>query len=314
MEVRDRVEFRMDRQDRPVAVLSNRWGRAEVMFWGARVTSCRFGDDPAPVLFEPAAGFDYADVGRTMIHGGIPVTWPWFSSGKSFDTWWRRYCRTLWLPVNPAPSYHGTARYTVWDLRAVRVTGETSEVELGLRPTDESREYFDGDFDVRLVVTLGKNALGVRLFTRNVGTEPFTYGEGFHPYFYVGDAFKATMGGFDGCRYESGRELPEDVTGGWKGNELPLWPGCDTFWMKSDRHVTWIRDPILRRTITVSTRGVRNIVTWFHSLKTSDTNITQAESRNFVCLEPTNYKPETKVTLAPGEEHEFAMEISVQHD
>ena len=136
------------------------------------------------------------------------------------------------------------------------ITDESNTKELN---RDEDNPAFRGPG--RRPFRFGDHRLGLSLTTRNVGDTTFRYREGYHPYFAVSDCYKLTLAGVDGCRYESDRDLPCDVTHIWQGGPVPEWPGCDLFRFGQERSVLTLTDPVWKREIVLSTTGGRDVVT-----------------------------------------------------
>ena len=311
-----RVSFRADENGEPIVDLKDANGLCSVKLRGAHVTDCRFTGDEHPLLFVPNMGYVPVSGPRDFIHGGVPLLWPWFGcSGAPADPLWRRCCRALWLPVKDVPPFHATARYSLFDVEDVGVQGPETSVTLVLKTCEEVGEYTDGDFVLSYRITLGDHRLGLSLTTRNVGDTTFRYREGYHPYFAVSDCYKLTLAGVDGCRYESDRDLPCDVTHVWQEGPVPEWPGCDLFRFGKERSVLTLTDPVWKREIVLSTTGGRDVVTWCQDVKGASKgtmNIHPEECRNYFCIEPSNFYSESEIALESGESHTLETVISVR--
>ena len=313
--VKDRVSFRADAKGEPIAVLKDANGSCEVMLRGAHVISCAFAGDAHPLLYVPKTGYVAKPDERGFIHGGVPLLWPWFgSSGAPKLAFWRSWLKSLGFSVETEGPFHATARYSLFEVKDVSTEGSETAIALVLRPCDEVSEYTDGDFELEYRITLGAHKLGLRLTTKNLGEEPFNFREGYHPYFAVSDCYATMLDGVDGCVYSSGRDLPWDVKHVWKG-KVPEWPGCDLFKFKEPKSRIVLEDPVWKRNIVLTTTGGRDVVTWCQDVKGASKgtmNILPDECRDFFCVEPSNFYPESEVSLAKGESHTFETVITVE--
>ena len=318
--VKDRVSFRADAKGEPIAVLKDANGSCEVMLRGAHVISCVFAGDVHPLLYVPRMGYVAKPGPRDFIHGGVPLLWPWFGSSgapkppEGYMNWWSRKKREWGWEKPFDPPFHATARYSLFDVKEVSAEGAETSITLVLRPCDEVAEYTAGAFELEYRITLGAHRLGLRLKTTNCGDGPFRYREGFHPYFAVSDCYAVTLDGVDGCTYESSRDLPWDVEHVWKG-KVREWPGCDLFKFKEPKSRVLLEDPAWNRDIVLTTTGGRDVVTWCQDVKGArrgTMNILPEECRDFFCIEPSNFFPESEVSLAGGESHTFETVITVR--
>jgi len=311
------VSFKPDAQGDPIAVLKDANGTCEVMLRGAHVTACAFAGDEHPLLFVPSMGYVALPGPRDFIHGGVPLLWPWFGSSgapKLPLPWWQGCLNAFGCKYRaPEASFHATARYSLFTVKNVSMAGGETSLTLTLGPCAEVAEYTAGDFSLEYRITLGAHKLGLRLTTTNEGEERFCYREGYHPYFCVSDCYAITLSGFDGCPYESDRPLPCDVTHIWKG-KVPEWPGCDLYRFTDEKSVVTLDDPAWKRKIVLTTTGARDVVTWCQDVKGASKgtmNIRPEECRDYFCIEPSNFYPESEVSLDKGQSHTFETVITV---
>lgn len=309
-----RVRFRPDGRGEPVATLTSAHGTCEIMLRGAHVTACSFAGDARPLLYVPKTGYVAKPDARGFIHGGVPLLWPWFgSSGAPQLGAWRRWLNKVGFSLETEGPFHATARLSLFSVKAVTATADETAIELTLGPCAEVSAYTPGDFALSYRISLGAHRLGLRLTTTNVGGGTFRYREGYHPYFCVSDCYAVTLSGVDGCRYESSRDLPWDVTHVWQG-KVPEWPGCDLFRFAGPKSVVTLDDPAWKRQIVLATTGARDVVTWCQDVKGAsrgEMNILPEECRGFFCIEPANFYAESEIALRAGESHAFETVITV---
>ena len=310
-----RIAFHDDEHGEPVVHLTDANGECSVKLRGAHVTSCSFTGEKHPLLYIPITGYRAVPGERDFIHGGVPLLWPWFgSSGEPEDGTWRKWCRKFRLPVREEPPFHATGRYSLFSVKAVEAGKETTSVTLALGPCAEVSEYTPGDFALEYTIVLGAKSLGLRLKVTNHGEEIFRYREGYHPYFCVSDCYAVTLSGVDGCRYESSRDLPYDCDHVWRG-AVPEWPGCDLFRFTEPKSVITLSDPAWKRDIVLKTTGAKDVVTWCQDVKGAakgTMNILPEECRDYFCIEPSNFYPESEIALAKGESHVFETVIELK--
>ena len=314
--VKGRVSFAADAKGEPIAVLRDANGSCTVALRGAQVQSCSFTGDAHPLLYVPKTGYRAVPGERDFVHGGVPLLWPWFGSSGApqFRSWWRRGLNALGCSFELEGPFHATARYSLFAVKDVSAEGDETAVTLVLGPCAEVSEYTPGEFELEYRISLGARRLGLQLTTKNLGSEPFRFREGYHPYFAVSDCYAVTLAGVDGCVYESSRDLPCDVTHIWQG-KVPEWPGCDLFKFKKPESVITLDDPVWKRSIVLKTTGARDVVTWCQDVKGTNggksMNILPEECRSYFCIEPSNFFAESEIALAKGESHVFRTEIAV---
>lgn len=306
-----RIEFRADTYGEPIVRMSSTAGYCDVRLRGAHIHNCVFTADKHPLLFSPSKGYEEKPAGRTFLHGGVPLLWPWFGGvGAPKDPSWRKRLRKWGFPVKAEAPFHATSRYSLFTVRSVDTKDPAvTKVTLGLRQCPEVAEYTEGEFDLEYTITLANLKLTLSLKTTNLGDAPFTYREGYHPYYAVSDCFDVTLDGFDGCPYESTRDLPNDVKGIWKGT-VRTWPGCDIFKFKTEKSKVILTDPNWKRRIILDTTGAKDVVTWCQDIKGTKrgtSNIKPEEARRYMCIEPSNFHDSSEITLKKGESHVFTM-------
>lgn len=202
-------------------------------------------------------------------NGGVPVCWPWFGT------------------QGPAgSSIHGTIRDRTFCVMAVEQDARRARAVLELDVKAGDNPFFAFDARVRLEAVLD-GALTLMLLTTNVGARAFEFGGGFHPYFPC--------------------SAPENVRVlGMAEEPLTLHPGMDGARPMKDADMT-VADRALRRSVTLRTRGMRNVVVWVPGKdEPAEGNLEPSDMPRFVCVEPCVHKRGGHVRLAPGESYEMA--------
>jgi D-hexose-6-phosphate mutarotase len=218
------------------------------------------------------------------IRGGAPVCWPWFGP----------HAENAQFPG------HGFARTVPWQLLASKEMPDGRiRLDFELVQDGATRAQWPHDSVVRNIVTVGQE-LEVQLATTNTGAKPFQLGQALHTYFTVGDIRRATVAGLEGCNYL------DKVDGGARKHQS----GPVTFVQETDRIYLATRgccgilDPVLDRTILITSTGSRSTVVWNPWREKADKmgDFGQDGFLDMVCVETAN-AAEDLVTLAAGETH-----------
>ena len=283
-----RIVFRPSDSGHPVVALANKYGTAEVSLLGGNVFSYRPTGNQ-PVVFMPVMAQFRKD---GEIHGGIPVCWPWF--GRCGE---------------PGTKSHGFVRHSVLRVKGSEYSEETTEVTLALSSSEETKAVWPHDFELTLRVQLSMK-LNLYLTSKNTGTEPFTFTEGFHPYFKVKDRDAVSVYGVEGCEYVDARDMSVHTQCG------ELKANADTNHVFTlNQHEYVLMDPGLDRAIAMVSRGNSKLVVWNPGPGVRLPDLANEDWRRFLCVEPATLFREDGLTLKPGETHELLVAIqSVPND
>lgn len=228
----------------------------------------------------------------TPIRGGSPVCWPYFGrQGQSSDV----------------PS-HGFVRTLPWQLTQSRRLADGS-IELTLAPP-----ALDAlPLRLTMVVVVG-TTLKQQLITENTGSAPVTLTQALHNYFRVGDASRVDVDGVDGLDYLDKYEnyaQPRRQQGPWNLRDLRDPGRSDRIYTEAGgRYV--LRDPVLKRRITLETEGSRALVAWNPGADAAAKMADVGEGwRDYVCLEAANAGPDV-ITVPAGGRHVLQQTLSVQ--
>lgn len=229
------------------------------------------------------------------IRGGVPICWPWFGQHAT---------------AAKEASYpgHGFARTIPWTLLdACRLPDGRVRLEFKPEMSDAALAQWPHASTVRYNVTVGQE-LVVALVTRNTGSVPFQLGQALHTYFTVGDICQTSIAGLAGCTFI------DKVAGGKRKKQK----GTVTFNGEMDRvylgttGCCGIIDPVLKRTILITSTGSRSTVVWnpgaVKAAKMGDFG-RQGENR-MVCVENANAEDDV-ITLAPGATHRMTAQYRV---
>lgn len=146
---------------------------------GAIVTRLRIGGEELLFLDEATL------VDRTKnVRGGIPVLFP--IAGQLLDD---AYALD---GVRHRLKQHGFARTSAWEVVASEAGEEGARVSCRLQSSEATLAVYPRRFELRLDFELDARGLTIRTTVTNVDARPLPYHLGFHPYFRVPDASKAS--------------------------------------------------------------------------------------------------------------------------
>jgi len=266
-------------------------------------------DGPAKVRVAPSRGgmvTSFATHGREWlfldtatfedraknVRGGVPVLFP--TPGKLTGDAWSHAGK------RGAMKQHGFARTHAWR-EVARTTKDGPGLSLQLDSDDATRAQFPWPFLVRLRYALEGEALRIDIGVENPGDAPLPFGFGFHPYFHVAQAEKASA------------RIPTAATRAWDNvqkKEIPF-SGIDLTAREVDLHLvdhggTDASLELADRVIAL--RGSPEFTRWV---------VWTLEGRDFVCLEPWTCPGDALNTnqglieLAPGARRDLWLELAV---
>lgn len=226
------------------------------------------------------------------IRGGVPLCWPWFGPHATEAAYpGHGFARTIpWLVVD------------AWQLPDGRVRLEFEPVM-----NDAACAQWPHPSLVRNIVTVGQE-LEVELATTNTGHAAFPLGQALHTYFQIGDIRQASVAGLEGCSFI------DKVDGGKRKKQK----GAVAFSGETDRvylgtaGCCGIVDPVLKRTILVTSTGSRSTVVWtpWEEKAAKMGDFGREGPWKMVCVETANAADDV-ITLAPGETHRMTAQYRV---
>lgn len=273
----------------PLIEVDHQGHRAQISLFGGQLLSWQpAGHDPV-IWLSPGAVFDQS----TPIRGGIPVCWPWFGGHASEADW---------------PS-HGFARTAIWDVTPSEPDPTTVHLNLPGNPSDAT--YWPHTSRPSLTYRIG-DELAIELTLENTDTAPVELSQALHTYFVVGDIAAVSITGLEACPFHD--KLTD--------RDAPAAQSPITFTAETDRIYRQLtgpielRDPVLKRTITIAHAGATSVIVWNpwveKSARLRDMGPPDAY-RGMVCIETGNVAPDL-LRLDPGETHALQTTISVRKD
>ena len=264
-------------------VCNNPLASYRVLTQGAQLLTWHPAGEPAVVWTSPHARFLPGKPPR----GGTPLCWPWFGPH-----------------TNPDYPAHGLVRAKEWTLESyTRGTDGTDSLHFSTTTSPDSSPLWP--FNARLDVTyhLGRT-LTLTLDTTNLGAEPITITEAVHTYFGVGDVREVEIQGLSGSTYMD--RLEADARKVQTG-AIKIASETDRVYLATAPECS-IVDPVLKRTIKISSQGGQSKVVWNpwseKAAKLGD--LGESDYLQMVCVESGNIADD-EVAIASGERHSLQI-------
>ena len=303
---------------------------AEIYLRGAHVMAFQKKGD-APLLFASEAMRD--DHGK-IIHGGIPICFPWFGVGPTFairngdllqytqsqnafskplriknmPRLFKNHFETESLqnlihpncesrPHEEKKLSHGFARNSDWELVETKLI--SAEAVLLRFELPQETMTFAGwpPVKAQLVVTISSE-LTLELIVTNTTEHEFIFEDCFHAYFFIGDISKATISGLKNLDY---LDKVEDLARKQEMSDaIPIVGETNRIYLKSTGAIE-INDRALQRLIRIEKSDSLSTVVWnpWIQKSTSWPDLQDDDYQKFLCVESGNVA-ESRKNLPPG--------------
>jgi glucose-6-phosphate 1-epimerase len=262
---------------------------ALISIYAGQVLSFRPADEPEDLMFISDNAF--FKQGKA-IKGSIPICWPWFGAA----------------PENPENPDHGFVRNDFWSVVSTEML-ESAETKITLKfvDNDYTQKLWPHHFQLTLEITIGQS-LTLDLITKNTGTQAFRITEALHAYFNVGDSSKVKIRGLEQTEY---LDKTENFIKACQIDSIEISAETDQIYT-AVKHDLSIEDPILDRTINISSIGNKNIIVWNPWVKGSESSkdLQNDAYKYFVCVETANAAT-NYVTIKPDEQYQISTNYSV---
>lgn len=255
---------------------------AEIYLHGAHLTKFQPRGE-APVLFmSEESHFDAAK----PIRGGIPVIFPWFGPHPQKTD----------LPM------HGYARIRAWTLESCAPQADGS-VRAALTLAGD-------DVDLRLAFGIGRT-LEVELDVR-AREAALTFEEALHTYFAVGDVRQVEVAGLENTDFIDKVDAKKRKT--QPKEPVRISGETDRVYLNTTKTCI-IRDPVLKRTITVEKENSATTVVWNPWIAKAKVmaDFGDDEWPKMICVETAN-AGESAVRLDAGQTHRLRARIKVSKE
>ena len=260
--------------DHAVLVIKHPKCVAAISLYGAHLLFWQPTTENLPVIWLS----DQSHFKKTLpIRGGVPICWPWFS--------------------NAGTPMHGFARICDWTLKSCTSTQDDVKCVFELTHSDETKQYWDADFNLTFDVNLSETC---QLMLANSGN--FTATAALHTYFGVNDIAEVNITGL-GANYTDKLSTVNE----------PLIVGELTFNQEVDRIYTQaesINNVIdHQRTIQIEHIHHSDVVTWNPWIeKTKSLNdLADSSYHDFVCVETARINQPIKST----DHHDIAIGVKI---
>lgn len=223
------------------------------------------------------------------LRAGVPVCWPWFANHP--------------LPGYPA---HGIARINDWALEAAHSLPDGRFRLIFDFSRTGSDSLWPYACDAKLIMTLG-SVLQLELVSINKSDAPVTISQALHTYFHVGDVRHVSVKGLGGYPYFSyGVSNPPDA----RGAVLSNFEAIERVYA-DPKGVCELIDPLLGRSIWISSTGSRSTVVWNPGLERANAmgDLGPNGHLSMLCVENAN-APITgdAICIPPHESHTLAVQ------
>jgi glucose-6-phosphate 1-epimerase len=258
---------------------TNALSHYRVLTQGAQLLSWQPAGEPEVVWTSPHARFLPGKPPR----GGTPICWPWFGPHS-----------------NPDYPAHGLVRAKEWSLESfLRQADGTDILHFSTTTTDDPSPLWPHHARLDVTYHLGSSLL-VTLETSNLGKDPITITEAVHTYFGVGDVREISIHGLSGSTYLD--RLEADARKPQSG-AIVINSETDRVYLATAPECSII-DPVLKRTIHISSTGGRSKVVWnpWNEKAAKLGDLGDSDYLQMVCVESGNIADDA-VVIAGGERH-----------
>jgi glucose-6-phosphate 1-epimerase len=284
------IDFQDESAGRTRVIIANRHASAEVQVHGAHVV--RYQPDGCESLlwfgrhnqFEPGA----------VIHGGIPICWPWFDVNSS----------------NPDLPDHGFPRLLPWELRTIDIEADdVTKLEWSLASDAVTRSLWPHEFVLRYRMEIGSR-LQVSLEITNRSDEAVAVEAALHSYLAVNDVRQIEIHGL------AGKLLIDKTRGGERRRHeqdpLQVTQEIDDVFLDA-RGPCRVVDPKGKRCLHVENQGTNCVVIWNPWRETARPlpDFGADEWLEMVCVEAANVADHA-LQLAPDQTHVMGTTLSCE--
>ena len=227
---------------------------------------------------------------QKAIRGGVPICWPWFGAARES------------LGEN-LPS-HGFARTSKWSVKNIEELANGVELELLLTDSEETRKLWPYQFELVLKATL-TDTVKLELFSKNTGTETFTYNAALHTYLTISAPENVQLSGLNN-NYQDKLDAGKSKTG---DGSLQIDAPIDSIYEKAADAVV-LDDNGLKRQLTVTNTGNDSEVVWNPWVEGAQAFADMPDDgyKTMLCIESAITDTNGQ-DVAPGQTHILSTEI-----
>ncbi|MFD2256346.1 D-hexose-6-phosphate mutarotase [Luteolibacter algae] len=265
--------------DYPVLQISHPLCSGTVALHGAHVMAWRPNDEEEVLYLSPQAVY----TGGVPIRGGIPICWPWFNAH----------------PNNKELPSHGLVRNVFWQLKGASESKDGVTIKLSFRKDN---------WQAALTIDMGKE-LVVSLQSYNPSNEKIKISGALHTYLNVGNIGQIRIRGLEASNYLDTVGPP--IVRKQEGS-IMFQNEVDRIYESSG--ITYLDDPVLKRTIVVEKSGSPSTVIWnpWKDKAAALKDLPDDAYLRFACIE-TSISNQSAISLNPADCHEISTKIRVVH-
>ncbi|MFI0348753.1 MAG: D-hexose-6-phosphate mutarotase [Chthoniobacterales bacterium] len=274
-EIPSYISFLNDSDQLQKILVTTSVSMAEIYLQGAHVTSFQKKGE-APLLFASEA---MKGAHGKIVHGGIPICFPWFGihEGEKLS--------------------HGFARTTDWKLVETEMISEEAVLLRFELPSEPMIASGWPPVKAQLIVTISSE-LTLELLLTNTTEHDFIFEDCFHAYFFVGDISQVTIAGLKNLDY---LDKVEDLACKHEiSDAIPIVGETNRIYLQSTGTIE-INDRSLQRLIRIEKRDSQSTVVWNPWILKSHAwpDLHDDDYQKFLCVESGNVA-ESRKNVAPG--------------
>jgi len=164
-----------------------------------------------------------------------------------------------WFGARPEKPAHGFARIMDWSVVDSEASPEKASIVLSLSPNDVTRALWPHEFVITLRITID-DRLTLSLEVTNDSDGVLSFEEALHTYFAVDDVRHASVEGLEDTVFVD--KTTDAMTRKRQGRApLTVDGAIDRVFLNTMSSCT-LRDPVLRRRISIDKSGARSTVIW----------------------------------------------------
>jgi glucose-6-phosphate 1-epimerase len=228
------------------------------------------------------------------LRGGVPIIFPWFGPRAG----------------DPAAPLHGLVRTMEWEVQSVARQNDGSvALWLSVASDDATRAAWPGDFAVRFGVVVGAT-LSMTLEVTNRSPAAWSFEEGLHTYFAVGDVRQVGVEGLAGVTYIDKTDRMERKV--QDAAPIRITGETDRVYLGTAA-ATDLTDPAWSRRIRIEKTSSSSTVVWNPWIAKAKAmpDFGDDEWPGMICVETVNAADDA-VKLSPGATHRMGASISVK--
>ncbi|XP_074274978.1 putative glucose-6-phosphate 1-epimerase [Silene latifolia] len=273
----------------PKVVLTEPMGSsAEVLLYGGQVVSWK-NDRREELLFTSSKAIRKPP---KAIRGGIPVCFPQYGNFGTLEQ-------------------HGFARNRMWSLDSspapLSPSGNSSTVDLILKPTEDDYKIWPRSFELRLRVSLSPGKLTLVPRVRNTDSKSFSFMFAFRNYLSISDISEVRIEGLETLDYFDNLMNRERYTE--QADAITFDGEVDRVYLKTPSKIAII-DHEKKRTFVVRKDGIPDAAVWNPWDKKAKVipDLGDEDYKSMLCVD--SAVVESPIVLKPSEEWKGYQELS----